>query len=211
MLLKKLFFFLLVKPLVFVIIGLNIRHYERLPSQGPAIIVANHNSHLDTLVLMSLFPSSLLPKVRPVAASDYFLNNGLISWIACHLIDIIPLERTGDKKVEQRLKTVYQALDNNDIVIIFPEGSRGDAERFSHFKKGIELIARQYPETAVTPVFLHGLGKSLPKGEGMFVPFICDVVIGGSMNWNANSNNFVQSLEDKVHDLARDLTSTPWT
>ena len=71
--LKVVFFALFVKPLVFVGLGLNIINRERLPAIGPAVIAANHNSHLDTLVLVSLFPLSQIHLVRPVAAADYFL------------------------------------------------------------------------------------------------------------------------------------------
>lgn len=210
MIFKKLLFTLLVKPLVFVIIGLNIRHRQRLPDKGPAIIVANHNSHLDTLVLMSLFSIGLLPKVRPVAASDYFLNKGIYSWMACNLIDIIPLDRKLRKSIDAQFKPIYEALDNDEIIIIFPEGSRGEAEHLSHFKRGIAVLSQKYPTVPVIPVFLQGLGKCLPKGEGMFVPFICDVIVGNEMFWQQDNKTFLAQLEQKVHELAKDITSTPW-
>ena len=56
--LKKLFFALFVRPVVLLISGVHITGKEKLPLEGPCIIVANHNSHLDTMVLMSLFPLS---------------------------------------------------------------------------------------------------------------------------------------------------------
>ena len=93
--LKILLFALIIKPIVFVILGLNIRNRNKLPLKGPAIIAANHNSHLDTMVLMSLYPLSKIHKVRPVAAADYFLSNKLLAWISLKCIGIIPLDRSG--------------------------------------------------------------------------------------------------------------------
>ena len=70
--LRLLFWMLIGRPLALVVLGLNVRSRHGLPRSGPAIVVANHNSHLDTFVLISLFPLALLGKLRPVAAADYF-------------------------------------------------------------------------------------------------------------------------------------------
>jgi len=86
--LRFLYFNLIVTPFVWIVIGLNLRGRENLPTKGPAIIAANHNSHLDTMVIMVLL-KQLLPIVKPVAAADYFLKNKRIAWFALNIIGIV--------------------------------------------------------------------------------------------------------------------------
>ncbi len=98
--LKVLFFALFIKPIVFIVLGLNVRFRERLPLKGPAILAPNHNSHLDTMVLLSLYPLSVIHKIRPVAAADYFLKNRFFAWFSLSVIGIIPLDRSGNTERE---------------------------------------------------------------------------------------------------------------
>ena len=93
--LQILFFALIVRPVLALTIGANVRGRENLPKTGPAIIVANHNSHLDTLTIMAMYPLRQLSLVRPVAAMDYFMRNKALAWFATKIIGIIPLERSG--------------------------------------------------------------------------------------------------------------------
>jgi 1-acyl-sn-glycerol-3-phosphate acyltransferase len=204
-----LFFAIIVRPLIWVVLGLNIRHYERFPQQGPMIIVANHNSHLDTLVLMSLFPLSCLPKVRPVAAADYFLRNSWIAWFALNIIGIIPIMRKKTADVDP-FTMVYQALAQEDIVILFPEGTRGEPEQMSQFKSGIAYLAKNCPQVSVIPIFFHGLGKALPRGEMLFVPFFCDVFIGEPLQWQGDKENYMKELDLAMHRLANEGHFSAW-
>ena len=209
-LLQLLFFVVVIKPLTLIILGLRISNKQGLPSAGPAILVANHNSHLDTMVLMTLFPLRLLAKVRPVAASDYFLSNPLLAWIGINLFNILPIQRQCKLSNKNPLQTCLQSLHRGEILIVYPEGSRGEPERLSEFKSGIAYLAKHHPETPIYPIFLHGLGKVLPKGDLILVPFYCDILIGEPMWWTGRKQTLMQRLNQQMLELASQGNFPVW-
>ncbi len=99
---------------------------------------------------------------------------------------IIPLERNHPTSCKDPLKGCSEALLNGDILIIYPEGSRGKPESLADFKCGIAHLAKRHPAVPIYPVFLYGLGKALPKGERLLVPFFCDVLIGEPIWWTGD-------------------------
>ncbi|WP_028870370.1 lysophospholipid acyltransferase family protein [Psychromonas arctica] len=196
--LKILFFALLVKPMVLLGLGLNVFFKAKLPKQGPAIVVANHNSHLDTLVLMSLYPLSQIHKIRPVAAADYFLKNKLLAWFSLNIIGIIPMQRKHIRDTSVLFAQCHRALDDGDILLLFPEGSRGKPEQLSDLKRGVHHLIKSRETLKVVPVMMHGLGKALPKGEMIFVPFNCDVVVGDAIPFNSDAKCYIDSVSDAL-------------
>lgn len=198
---KILFFLLIVRPVVYLMLGLNVLQREKLPTRGPAILAANHNSHLDTLVLMSLYPLSALSRLRPVAAADYFLRNRFTSWLSLNLIGIIPLDRQGQIDKNRVFEQCQQALADGEILLLFPEGSRGAPEQLQPLRKGIYHLARSHPGTQVTPIALHGLGMALPRGGSMLVPFNCDAVVGEALDVGQDSDAFMGALQASLDAL----------
>lgn len=199
---KFLFFAIVVKPIIFVVLGLNIRGKQELPQQGPVIVAANHNSHLDALVLMSLFPLSTIHKVRPVAAAAYFFKTPLRRWFSRHCIGVVPIERKDIRLHKETLFTpCHEALDNNDILIVFPEGSRGLPEELSTIKKSIYRIIQDRSDTKIIPIVTHGLGRALPRGEALLVPFNCDVIIGEQLPDVVTPKEFIENLTATFEEL----------
>lgn len=200
MMLKSLFFTLIVKPIIILITGISIKNPQNLPKSGQFIIIANHNSHLDIMAIMSLFDSTMIQKVRPVAASDYFFKNRILKWISLHLIDIVPLDRsTKHNHGTHPLQPLYDALDQGDSLIIFPEGSRGDPEKLGRFKNGIGHLAKKYQNIDIIPIVLEETGKCLPKNEALLVPFIIKAEIKKPMrfkNYSLEIQDFVLKLEE---------------
>jgi 1-acyl-sn-glycerol-3-phosphate acyltransferase len=208
--LRYFFFAFIVRFVALIIIGINIRNRKKLPKKGPAIIVANHNSHLDTVVLINLFELKMLSHIHPVAAADYFLKNKLFAWFSKEIIGIIPINRQSTKK-EDALVPCYKALDKNKILILFPEGTRGDPEQLSAFKKGIAYLSERYKEVPIIPIFIHGLGKSLPKGDYLLVPFFCDIFVGDALFWQDNRETFMKELNKRFEGLAAEGNFQPWS
>ncbi len=207
---RFLFFLLIVHPIVRLLLGWRVLGREHLPQQGPAILAANHNSHMDTMVLMALFPFRLLPKVRPVAAADYWLGNRLLAWFSRNVLNIVPIERKQSQKNRDPLGTSVAALEAGEILIFFPEGSRGEPEQMANFKAGLALLVERVPETKVVPVFLHGLGKTWPKGSGWFVPFFCHVYLGAPLAWDESRRGFMRRYKAEMHQMAREANFLPW-
>ena len=207
--LQILFFALIVRPVLMIVLGLNVRRRALLPSEGPAVLVANHNSHLDTLTLMALYPLRRIHRVRPVAAMDYFMTSRFMRWLACDLIGIVPVNRQGGAEGNP-LAGALEALDRGDILVLFPEGSRGAPEELTEFKKGIAHLAKARAQVPITPVFLHGLGKALPKGALTLVPFNCDVFVGEALRWNGEIDGFMDNLTGAMQALAEEGDFPAW-
>ncbi|NRG19598.1 1-acyl-sn-glycerol-3-phosphate acyltransferase [Rhizobiales bacterium] len=210
-LLRLAFFALVIRPVLLILLGVNLRGREKLPISGPAVLAANHNSHLDTLTLIALFPLRDLPRIRPVAAMDYFLKNRFLAWFATNIIGILPIDRqSGAKEGANPLEACEEALVRGDILILFPEGSRGEPERLSGFKKGIAHLARGCPDVPVIPIFMYGLGRALPKGSFILVPFNCDIVVGDELYGEEDISAFMTRYEAEMKHLASDLHLPVW-
>ncbi|WP_395017267.1 lysophospholipid acyltransferase family protein [Dongia sp.] len=210
-LLRLLFWILIGRPLVLIVLGLNVRNLKNLPLQGPAIVVANHNSHLDTFVLMTLFPLSRLHRLRPVAAADYFLKNRVLAWFTLNIVNMIPLDRTKvGKRGEDPLENCGKALAAGEILLVYPEGTRGATDSLAKFKGGVARLKEQFPEMPVVPVYMQGLSRALPKGEIALVPVVVDVFIGEPVAWAGNRQAFTQALQDSVTALAAAAPHPTW-
>ena len=129
--------------------------------------------------------------------------------MATRIIGIIPLDRRP-KPGTDPLAEPDAALARGDILILFPEGSRGEPERLQAFKTGVAHLAKRHPAVPVTPVFLHGLGKALPKDAVLLVPFFVDVFVGEPVAWTGERAEFMARLERAMRDLAAECRAPAW-
>lgn len=155
-----------------IIVGVEFSDSRFLKDEKQFIILANHNSHLDALSLLASIPSNLLWKVKPVAAEDYFGNTKLKACLSNFFINTLLIRRKGMKDAEHDpIKRMLEAIDKGYSLILFPEGTRGEDDKMDKLKPGIAHILSARPHLKYVPVFLTGMGRSLPKGEILVLPY----------------------------------------
>jgi len=192
---------LIARPIARIFTGADVVGREKLPLTGPAILVANHASHVDTVLLLTIYPSRALDRVRPAAAADYFLKGRLMSWFSRNILAIVPVARDRAGSGEDVLAPAREALAAGDIVLIFPEGTRGDGEELTRLKSGVAKLAAAFPEAPVIPVWLQGAGRVLPKGAHMPVPMNCTVLVGDAIRWGGDRMAFMEELRVRLEAL----------
>lgn len=198
------------KPLARVFTGADVIHRERLPLTGPAIIAANHASHVDTLLMLTMFPTVAIDRVRPAAAADYFLKGPVMSWFFMNIVGIVPIARDRAGSGEDVLAPAREALANGDILVIFPEGTRGDGEDLTRLKSGVARLAEAFPEAPVYPVWLQGAGRVLPKGAHVPVPMNCTVLVGEPFHWTGGKTVFMDELKARLEALKAEAPPQRW-
>jgi len=184
MLTKIAFVTFVVRPVLWLFLGLEVRSAKRLPVKGPAILIANHNSHFDALAILSILDLPLLARAHPVGAEDYFFATRFMAAFSRWCLGIVPLARTSSKDgVIDRdpFRRIVGALDRGSIVIFFPEGSRGSAGGVGSFKRGIGALAKRCPGVPVVPLYLAGFSKVLPKGSSFPLPMLCSISVGDAV------------------------------
>jgi 1-acyl-sn-glycerol-3-phosphate acyltransferase len=140
--------------------------------QGPAVFVANHQSHFDAPVCLAAVGGRIRNRLVIAAAADYFYSTRLSGAAASLALGTVPFVRQGGSSRES-LQLLKDLVGKGWSVLIFPAGTRGRGA--SGFKRGFAYIAVDC-QVPVVPLYLHGLDHVLPKGS--FLPLPGGVVVG---------------------------------
>lgn len=175
MLAKLMSLFLL--GLVRVLTGAQARWYGCPPKAEQRIYFANHQSHADLVMIWAALPKELRSITRPIAAKDYWTKSPFKKWITTAVFNAIYVDRarTAD---QDPLEPLIDALERGDSIIIFPEGTRGNAEEPQPFKAGLYNLAQKFPHVVLVPAWIDNIQRVMPKGEVVPVPILCSVTFG---------------------------------
>jgi 1-acyl-sn-glycerol-3-phosphate acyltransferase len=139
---------------------------------GPAVFVANHQSHFDAPVCLVAVGGRIRRRLVVAAAADYFYSSAVKGTAASLALGTVPFVRSGGSSRES-LQLLKDLAGKGWSILIFPSGTRGTGA--SGFKKGFAYIAVD-AQVPVVPMYLHGLDQVMPKGS--FVPLPGGVVVG---------------------------------
>ena len=166
--------------LIRVLTGSQARWYGCPPKAEQRIYFANHQSHADLVLIWAALPHDLRALTRPIAARDYWTKTPFRQWITTEVFHAIYVlrERTAD---QDPLDPLVEALEQGDSIILFPEGTRGNAEEPQAFKAGLFNLARKFPGVVLVPTWIANVQRVMPKGEVVPVPVLCSVTFGAPL------------------------------
>jgi 1-acyl-sn-glycerol-3-phosphate acyltransferase len=151
---------------------------KALPEGPQRVYFANHTSHLDTMTLLASMSIDERSRSRPVAARDYWAADKLRLWIASQVLNVVFIDRQRREEGQDPLAPLYEALQQGDSLIIFPEGTRNNAELPAEFRSGLFHLSRAFPQVEFVPVYLENLHRIFPKDSKLPVPLINRVHFG---------------------------------
>jgi 1-acyl-sn-glycerol-3-phosphate acyltransferase len=184
---------------------IEVRGRENLPTQRPFVLVANHASHLDAVVLAAALPVRHVGNVFPIAAGDTFFTKPAKSIFATACMNALPIWRRncGAHSLDDLRARL---LNDGAIFILFPEGTRTRTGEMATFKPGVgRLVAGA--SLPVVPCYIDGAFRALPSSRALPRPGKLSVTIGQPLQFAAMENNregweaIARKLEDAVRGL----------
>jgi 1-acyl-sn-glycerol-3-phosphate acyltransferase len=141
------------KVIIKLVYRCDFRGFENIPETGGALVIANHVSFMDGLIINAA-------SKRPIRFIIY--DKIYRQPIVHHFMRInraIPIDGNRES-VRNALNAVSEGLSNGDLIVIFPEGSITYTGNMVRFKFGIEWMISKNP-VPVIPVVLGGLWGSV--------------------------------------------------
>jgi 1-acyl-sn-glycerol-3-phosphate acyltransferase len=145
---------------------LNVKGQDNLDKiKGPALFIANHQSHMDTPVIMESLTDNVRDNLLFGAAQDRWFVKGkekliLQPWYQSLVLGNFPIMRGGGSKA---LAYASWLLDQGSHICVFPEGTRAMSDELGEFRHGVTLLALKH-QIPVVPIVMKGLRELRPKG-----------------------------------------------
>ena len=188
---------LLWAPLLWLCAG-RVRVAGRVPP-GPVVLVANHASHADTVVVRRAVGARARRRLAVAAADDYFFSTPARARAFTAAIGAVPFPRRGGAG----LRRVADLLGRGWSVLLFPQGTRNPG---AAFRPGVLRLSDA--GWTVVPVGIAGTERVLPKGARRPRRHRIAVVVGTPLHPTDVAGDLavvrgaVEAAADQAHQLA---------
>lgn len=146
---------------------------DRIPREGGALVLANHQSFFDPI-----FFGLPCRRILNYVARDTLFGVPGLSWLIRSL-DAIPIDREGTGLAG--LKETLRRLKQGEVVVIFPEGTRSDDGQIGTLKPGFATLARR-TKVAIVPAAIEGAHRAWPRNQRLPRPTRVRVEFGEPMS-----------------------------
>jgi len=127
---------------------------------NPMLVIANHTSHFDTAIVLSMLPMRIYSRTAIAAAADRMYRERLKGMWNSLRYNSFPITRGGGREA---LAYSQWLLHNRWSLLIFPEGKRSRTGELQPFHVGPSLLALN-EGVPVLPLYIKGAGDILPPG-----------------------------------------------
>lgn len=150
------------------VFGMKITGRENLITEGPVLIVCNHQSFIDPPLIGNLYQHAIWYLARKT------LFTGFAGWLYPRW-QAIPVDQ--DKPDMASLKTVIKLLKEGETVLIFPEGERTADGGLGEAAPGVGLVAAK-AGVPIQPLRIRGAFEALPRGSARITLSRISVAVG---------------------------------
>lgn len=140
----------------------EIKGLENLPKDGGFILCPNHESYLDSFLVLMNLPKKYYEKICCMSKKEVVSKNNIISRIVMRVAGIIPVDRTGN--TVPAMKRCLEKLQENWVVLIHPEGTRSLTGDMGVFKSGASKLSLD-SHRPIVPVRIKGAYDIFPVGQ----------------------------------------------
>ena len=151
--------------------------------EKPAVIICNHQSHLDIMAVLQLSPKII------IITNAWTWDNPFYGDVL-HYGDFLPAADGLDKNMT-KLRELYKAGYN---IVIYPEGTRSETCEVRRFHKGAFYIAHELGAD-ILPLYLHGAGYVLPKRDFMLRPGEINIEVGQRVRFDRYDDQGLEANE----------------
>ncbi|WP_159991268.1 acyl-[ACP]--phospholipid O-acyltransferase [Pelistega ratti] len=158
--LPHLFVRLLLLPLLKTNYRFHVEGLKNLPQSGGVLLLGNHISWIDWLVLQAASPRAIkFVMFRPI------YNKWYLTWFL-RIFRVIPI---GAGSSSESIETIRQYLMSGEVVALFPEGHISYNGQINEFKKGFEYVLKDLDNVTTVPFYLRGLwGSSFSRADSYY-------------------------------------------